>query len=165
MGRGFWVLFIILLATYITVSGSITPIDLVMGMVSSAIVSILLSKHVVKSDEKLSLSRLALLIKYFLHYLFFIEPKSHLDVIKRIITPSLPINPGIVEVPYELESDYSVTLTANSITNTPGTVVVSIDHESKRMYVHWIDVKTVDPRECREHISRIFEEYAKRVFD
>ena len=165
MSRRFLSLFIVLLAVYIIISGSIAPIDLFMGVIASIIVSSLMSKYIVRSDEKLSLSRLVVLVKYFFHYLFLIEVKTHLDVIKRIISPSLPINPGIVEVPYNLESDYAVTLTANSITNTPGTAVVSIDPKAKKLYVHWIDVKTTDPLECRKLISKTFEEYAKKIFD
>ena len=165
MSRRFLVLFIILLIIYLAISGGISPIDLLLGSITSIIVSALLSRYVIKSEEKLSVSRLVFLIKYFFHYLFVIEVKAHLNVMKRILSPSLPINPGIVEVPYDLESDYSATLTANSITNTPGTVVVSIDHENKKLYVHWIDVKTIDPIECRKYISETFEKYAKKIFD
>jgi len=165
LSRRFIVLFIILLILYLVISGSILPIDLLLGTIISIIISALLSKYVIKNDEKLSISRLAVLIKYFFHYLFIIEVKAHLDVMKRILSPSVPIKPGIVEVPYDLISDYSATLTANSITNTPGTVVVSIDHKNKKFYIHWIDVKTVDPMECRRHISETYEKYAKRIFD
>jgi multicomponent Na+:H+ antiporter subunit E len=40
----------------------------------------------------------------------------------------LPIDPQLVRVPYETESDLLTTIYANSITLTPGTVTVSVDH-------------------------------------
>ncbi|MEM2755583.1 MAG: Na+/H+ antiporter subunit E, partial [Candidatus Methanomethylicia archaeon] len=76
-----------------------------------------------------------------------------------------PINPGIVRVPYYSESDYSMVTVANSITNTPGTVVVDFDEVRKVFYVHWIDVKSIDPRDTYSFIARTFEDYARRIFD
>ncbi|MEM2645765.1 MAG: Na+/H+ antiporter subunit E, partial [Desulfurococcaceae archaeon] len=60
---------------------------------------------------------------------------------------------------------YGITAVANSITNTPGTVVVDVDEERRCFYVHWIDVKAFEPEECHKMISETFEKYSKRVFD
>ncbi len=69
--------------------------------------------------------------------------KANFDVASRVITGN--INPGIVKVPSGLKSDFAVTMLANSITLTPGTLTVDLDDSSNDLYVHWIDVKNSDP--------------------
>jgi multicomponent Na+:H+ antiporter subunit E len=88
--------------------------------------------------------------------------KSNLDVARRVLTPSLPINPGIVKFKTKLTTDYSKMVLANSITLTPGTL--SIDIVDDTFYVHWIDVKTTDPEEAFVEIAETFEKILLKIF-
>jgi multicomponent Na+:H+ antiporter subunit E len=63
--------------------------------------------------------------------------KSNFDVARRVLTPSLPIRPGVVQVRTELTSALGRMLLANSITLTPGTL--TIDVEGDLLTIHWID--------------------------
>ncbi len=160
---GVWLLSFI---TYLIFSGSVRMYDIVTGLLVSVVISYLLAGFVVREGRKLGeVKRLAYLVKYFIYYMLVAEVRAHSDVIKRILHPKMPINPGIVRVPYGVSSDYAMTLIANSITNTPGTVVVDVSKDRKELYVHWIDVKAVEPEKSREFISKTFEEYAKKIFD
>lgn len=163
----FMVTFILMFVVFLIASASISPMDIVLGLITSAVVAAFTSTLLVKEAPKKALNviRWAWAIAYFFYYFLIIEPKCHWDVIKRILHPKVPIRPGIVRVPYGVKSDYAITAVACSITNTPGTVVVDIDEERKRYYVHWIDVKTTDPKGCYEMISKIFEIYSRRIFD
>ncbi len=157
---------VLVFITYIVFSGSISPYDLISGIVVALIVAGVMAGFTVENPLKpLDPRRWAWLIVYALYYFFVAEVKSHLDVMYRILHPKMPVKPGIVKVPYELETDYAITSVANSITNTPGTVVVDIDPNEKTYFVHWIYVRTTDPQEAREKISSKFEYYSKRVFD
>lgn len=157
--------FLIFLAFYLLFSGSLSLYDITVGCVSSAVLTALYARIMYGRDLKLSdIAKVGHLIKYFFWYMFVAEPKAHADVIRRALSPSMPINPGIVEVPFDVESDFSITLIAGSITNTPGTVTVEVDKERKVLYVHWIDVKVTEPEAVREHISRDFEEHASRIW-
>jgi len=88
--------------------------------------------------------------------------KSNLDVARRIISPSLPINPGIVKFKTKLTSEYAKMVLANSITLTPGTL--SLDIIDDTFYIHWIDVKTLDPEEVRMEIAEKFEKILIKIF-
>jgi Multisubunit Na+/H+ antiporter, MnhE subunit len=105
------------------------------------------------------------LVRYAIRYFIIDETLAHVDVIKRILHPRVPVNPAIVKVPYYAETDYAKTCIACSITNTPGTVVVEIDENEKVFYVHWINAKTLEPEKAREYISKVFEKYSKNIFD
>jgi len=159
----YFVIFILCLLVYIVFVGSVSIYDIVTGVIGSILVTILTTKYIIQDVRKLTnVNRLIYLLKYFVVFIRA-EIACHIDVIKRIITGR--IAPGIVRVPYELKSDYAITLTACSIINTPGTVVVDIDREEHAFYVHWIDIKTIKPEEIRREVSYIFEKFAQVIFD
>ena len=54
--------------------------------------------------------------------------KSNWDVAKLVIAPSLPITPTMIWVPASQRSDVGKVIYANSITLTPGTVSVELEH-------------------------------------
>jgi multicomponent Na+:H+ antiporter subunit E len=157
---------VLVFLTYIVFSGSISPYDLTTGAVVAGVVAAIMSSFTIKNPAKaFNPIRWFWLIVYALYYFLVAEIKSHLDVMYRILHPRMPVRPGIVVVPYNLETDYAITAVANSITNTPGTVVVDIDPEKKIYYVHWINVKATKPEETRRSISSRFEYFARKVFD
>lgn len=151
---------------YIVFSGSVSTYDLVLGLVTAVISGYLTSELLISNVGKaLSIKRFMWLVVYGIYYLTIAEFKAHFDVIKRILHPRMPINPGIVRTPYNVSNDYSVVAIANSITNTPGTVVVHLDEEGRKYYVHWIDVKAPDPKTTYENIVKSFEKYVKNIFE
>ncbi|ACJ15752.1 Hypothetical integral membrane protein [Thermococcus onnurineus NA1] len=148
--------------TYIIFSGSSSPYDMFTGAVVAIGVGLLMGRYVVQNDAKaMNPVRWLWGVIYFLWYMLVAETKSHIDVIIRIITGNY--NPGIVKVPIGVETSYAKTLVANSITNTPGTVVVDMD--DKYFYVNWIDVTTLDPETAKGEISADFERFAKRILE
>ncbi len=87
---------------------------------------------------------------------------ANLDVARRVITPSLPINPGIVKFKTKLTTNYSKMVLANSITLTPGTLTVDVIGDT--FYIHWIDVETTDPEEAFKIIAEPFERILLKIF-
>jgi len=157
---------ILVFITYIVFSGSISTYDIIAGLITGIILGAVFSNFTVRNPSKVfNPLRWIWLIIYALYYFFIAEVKAHLDVMYRILHPKMPVNPGIVAIPYNVESDYAITSIANSITNTPGTVVVDVDTSKKIFYVHWINVKAVEPEEARKHVSMTFEKFSRRVFD
>jgi multicomponent Na+:H+ antiporter subunit E len=99
----------------------------------------------------------------FLFYLvgpfFYAMAKANIDVAYRVITGK--INPGIVKISPKLKSDAAITLLANSITLTPGTLSVDIDEKNNDLYIHWINVTNLKP--SIEDICGTFPEWARRI--
>ncbi|AHF80580.1 Na+/H+ antiporter subunit E [Thermococcus paralvinellae] len=148
--------------TYILFTGSTKPFDLVTGLIVAIGVGLLVGKYLVKEDAKaLNPVRWLWAVIYFIWYMIVAETKAHLDVMIRTITGKY--EPGIVKVPIDVKTDYAKTLVANSITNTPGTVVVDLDDEY--MYVNWINVTTEEPEKAKKEICEDFEKYAKKIFE
>lgn len=99
----------------------------------------------------------------FLFYFFgpFLVALAHanIDVAYRVITGK--INPGIVKISPGLKSDGAITLLANSITLTPGTLSVDIDESNNDLYIHWINVTNLKP--STEDICGTFLSWVRRI--
>ncbi len=91
---------------------------------------------------------------------------ANVDVAWRVVAPSMPIDPEVVEVPLRVESDLAVTTLANSITLTPGTLTMDYDPQANALYVHSIDGSNrdavVEPiRRWEDYLLVVFEERLK----
>jgi multicomponent Na+:H+ antiporter subunit E len=86
---------------------------------------------------------------------------SNISVLKTILKPRLDIKPGIFALPTELKTDWEITLLANLITLTPGTLVVDISFDNKILYIHTIDIEDVD--EAVDDIKNSFEKAIMEV--
>ncbi len=88
--------------------------------------------------------------------------KANLSITKRVLSPSLPINPGIVKVKTKLTSKVGRMVLANAITLTPGTFTLEIDGED--FFIHWVDVKSGETEENTKEIVSSFEKYLKLMY-
>jgi len=97
-------------------------------------------------------------------FVFIVELiKANIDVTKRVLSPSLPINPGIVKVETQLKSKMARLILANSITLTPGTFTLEV-HENT-FYIHWIDVISADKDHATEKLVRKFEKLLEEIYE
>lgn len=101
---------------------------------------------------------------YFLVYIpvfIWAMIKANLDVAWRVVQPKIPLNPGIVKLKTDLDSDIGKLLLTNSITLTPGTISFQVNN--KDLYIHWIDVNTQNKQEQKKEIFESFEKILKKV--
>lgn len=84
---------------------------------------------------------------------------ANVDVARRVLLPWAPIEPRVVVVPLEVESEYGVATIANSITLTPGTLTMDYSEERHALIVH-----SMAGSEIVEPIRR-WEALAIRIFD
>ena len=136
--------------------------QIIIGIILSTLLSIFTYKSFSqkKPDNNLVV-RIFNLIKYI--PVFIIEMiKANLDVARRVINPSLPINPGIIKIKTNLKSDYAKLFLANSITLTPGTL--TLDVKGNDLFIHWIDVESRDKKIQKNLISGKFEDLLRGIF-
>jgi len=90
---------------------------------------------------------------------------ANVHVAYIVLHPSLPIKPGIVKIKTKLKNDSALTLLANSITLTPGTLTIDVNKNKGDLYIHWIDVTTTDSIEATNRIGGRFEKTLSEVFE
>ena len=103
--------------------------------------------------------RWVIFLIYLIGPFFWAMAKANIDVAYRVITGK--INPGIVKISPRLKTDLGITLLADSITLTPGTLSVDIDEKNNDLYIHWINVTTLKP--TTHHICANFPQWIRRI--
>lgn len=140
--------------------------ELAIGAVLAVMVGVLLRNRFIGKDLRMLNPVRWFTFLIYLFPFFFAMAKANVDVAYRVITGR--INPAIVKIDPNLKTDMSLTILANSITLTPGTLTVDVDEKTNELYVHWINV---DPEVLKEMprdyhpICHDFPDWARRIAD
>jgi multicomponent Na+:H+ antiporter subunit E len=139
--------------------------EIIFGIILSIVAGLIARKvFVKKSLRMINPVRWIMFITYIIGPFFIGMAKANIDVAYRVLTGR--INPGIVKISPDIKSDFGITLLANSITLTPGTLSVDIDEDSNDLYIHWINVKEEalkkKPVDCK-YICGDFPKWIRRV--
>ncbi|ABQ90479.1 Na+/H+ antiporter subunit E [Roseiflexus sp. RS-1] len=101
---------------------------------------------------------------YFVAYVAWQIILANLNVARTVLfTPKEQIRPGIVAIPLDIRTDAEITMLANLITLTPGTLSLDVADDRSCLYVHTIDVG--DPEQFRREIKDGFERLVYEVFN
>ena len=113
------------------ISGETGIIFVISAIVASLFVSFISHDLLFpKKNTKLTLIRLLRLLKYS-PWLVWQIVLANIDIVYRTLHPNLPIDPHMIEVDTDLKTDTGITILANSITLTPGTVTVEANKDGK----------------------------------
>ncbi|RKX71449.1 MAG: hypothetical protein DRP60_14940 [Spirochaetes bacterium] len=160
--KNFIISFLLIMAVWLLLNASLSQAVLFSGIIVALLTALFFSvKYPVFRDIKLNPKAFVYMLIF---TLVFIKEliKSNLDVARRVISPSIPINPGIVEVKTNLKSGIGRLILANSITLTPGTLTVDIKDGS--LFIHWIDVLSSDKETATREIAGKFEKYLEVIY-
>jgi multicomponent Na+:H+ antiporter subunit E len=82
---------------------------------------------------------------------------ANLRVAYDVLTPGYHMRPGVVAIPLDAKSDIEITLLANLITLTPGTLSLDVSSDRRVLYIHVMYVDNDDLDEVRRKIKSGFE--------
>jgi multicomponent Na+:H+ antiporter subunit E len=87
--------------------------------------------------------------------------KSNIAVLRVVLSPRLRVRSGVVAVPTELTNDVALTMLANMITLTPGTLTLDISPDRRYLFVHTLNLD--DPEDVKQQIRQAFEVYLREL--
>ncbi|OAA30674.1 cation antiporter [Kosmotoga arenicorallina S304] len=155
------IVFILSFIVWILITLPFSFQELVFALVASFFVALIVGDVFLNTGKSVVLKG----ILYFLVYimiLFWEMLKANFHVAMIVIHPEAPIKPGFVKVKTELKEDSSITVLANSITLTPGTLTVDVFKDKGELIIHWIQVETPEIKGCTEAIAGRFEPILRR---
>ena len=154
------VIVIVLALGWAAITGNFSGLNLLFGGAIGALAVLLLRSAFAPPRALRKLRRIISLAVLFLYELMV----SAIRVAVIVMTPDLKsaLRPAIVAVPLTVKSDAEITLLANLITLTPGTLSVDVSDDRSLLYVH---VLTLSTREALiADIASGFETKVKEVF-
>jgi multicomponent Na+:H+ antiporter subunit E len=80
---------------------------------------------------------------------------ANIRMARYTLSPLRKLRPGVIAVPVDFMTDAEITLLANLITLTPGTLTIDVSNDKRTLYVHVMDFE--DAETVRQEIKRGFE--------
>ncbi|MFS8111544.1 Na+/H+ antiporter subunit E [Rhizobium jaguaris] len=149
---------LLLAIVWAAITGSASFFNLVFGFVLSA-----LALATVRESHGgvLYLERVRRILTLLLLFLRELA-KSAWAVAVTVMSPNMDVKPGIFAFPLTVDRDFEITLLANLITLTPGTLSVDVSDDRKTLYVHALDCS--DPEAVKRSIADGFERRIMEAF-
>ncbi|HAX08890.1 MAG TPA: Na+/H+ antiporter subunit E [Marinobacter hydrocarbonoclasticus] len=127
----FWNLLLAL--AWVTLTGSITAMNLLAGFIFGYVALMVLQKQVpVLKGYSRRIPRLVAFLLYFLKELV----KSNLRVAYDIATPVWHMKPGVIAFPLRAETDMEILFVSSVISLTPGTLSLDVSDDRKVLFIH-----------------------------
>ncbi|PZU74032.1 MAG: Na+/H+ antiporter subunit E [Rhizobium sp.] len=154
-----YVVQLLFVAVWLAVTGSLTLANVIFALIVSTL-ALSLIRHQLPGGRNhwLRLGRVLSLV-----LLFFKElALSAWKVAVMVTRPKLDVQPGIFAYPLTVTTDFEITLLANLITLTPGTLSVDVSPDRKMLYVHAIDCSDIET--AKNDIKNGFEKKIMEAF-
>lgn len=149
---------LLLALAWSAVTGSFTFLNFAFGFVL-AIFALSLIREQVGSIGYFSRARRVIsLLLLFIYELVL----SAWKVAVMVLSPRMDLKPGIFAYHLKVDRDFEITMLANLITLTPGTLSVDVSDDRRILYVHALDAS--DPHATRRDIAEGFERKIMEAF-
>jgi multicomponent Na+:H+ antiporter subunit E len=142
---------LLLALVWLALTGEITPLNFALGFAAGYAALRVVRRALPDTAYFGKLSQLVRFVLFFLVELV----KANLRVAYDVLTPTHHMQPGVVAIPLDLETDEEITLLATLITLTPGTLCLDVSGDRRTLYLHAMYVR--DPEATRAEIKHGFE--------
>jgi len=142
---------VLLALAWTALTGRVSVSNFLEGFVLSYVILFLSRRIVGPSTYFRKVGQLLGLTLYFIWELVL----ANLRVAYDVLTPRHKMRPGVVAIPLDAESDAEITLLANLITLTPGTLSLDVSKDRKMLYIHAMYIDDID--QLRRKIKDGFE--------
>ena len=149
---------IFLALAWAAVTGAFNLSNIVFGFLLGSLGLWLIREQIGAGDYFSRSGKVLSLVALFLYELFM----STLRVAWIVIQPKMPLRPGIIAYPLKVDRDFEITLLANLITLTPGTLSVDVSADRRTLFIHALDVP--DPDAIKQDIAMGFERRIMEAF-
>lgn len=134
--RHYVFVFVLAFIAWMLLAGNLHAQELAAGALVAAVVTALSGRHLavftgIRFTPAALVHAAAFLLSFFRALI-----EANIDLARRVLTPSLPIRPDLVEIETTLTSPLGRLLLTSAITLTPGTL--SVDVQGNRLTVHWV---------------------------
>lgn len=124
---------LLLALMWVVLTGNIGGMNLLAGMFFGYLVIAVMQRQVPSLSGYTS--RLPRLIRFI--FFFFRELiKANLQVAFDILTPVWHMKPGVIAMPLEAKTEMEITMVANLISLTPGTLSLDVSDDRRVLFIH-----------------------------
>ena len=129
-----WFVWNVLLAlVWVTLTGNFSGPSLLAGFIFGYCVLYLVATG---TGQSLGYVRkIPEIIGFALYYLWELL-KSNFRVAYEVLTPTHTMKPGVIGLPLDAQSDAAITIFANLVSFTPGTLSLDVSNDRRMLFIH-----------------------------
>lgn len=147
---------VLLALAWVALTGNFQMSNFVFGFLLSFVIMFVNTRDI---TSRRYFTRIPKVIRFILFFLFELI-KANLQVAYDVVTPTFYMRPGIIAVPLDAKTDMEITILANVISLTPGSLSLDVSDDKKVLYVHSMYVKDKD-----SFIHSIKDGFERRLLD
>ncbi len=102
------------------------------------------------------------LLRFICYYLWEMV-KSNAVIAYDVLTPTHHMKPGVIGIPLDAKTDLEITVLANLITMTPGTLSLDVSPDRRTLYVHAMYIN--DAEALRQDIKNNLERRVLKLLE
>ena len=141
---------LLLALAWVTLSGDFTGLNLVLGLVFGYIALVLIEPQLTAlKGYPARIPRILRFLGFFIKELLLANLKVAFD----ILTPPWHMKPGVIAMPLEARTELEITMVANLISLTPGTLSLDVSDDRKVLYIHAMFLD--DEEELRRNLKEL----------
>ncbi len=155
-------MFLVLMGVWMILNNSLRiEVWLIGGVVSLFLATLLCGQCGVFQGIRLTPKALLYTILFMLVFLVELV-KSNFHIAIVVLSPSLPISPGVIRGKTVLKSRMARLILANAITLTPGTFTIDIVDDT--LYIHCVNLEGESYDDYAKTTIRKFEKYLEVIY-
>lgn len=141
---------LLLALAWVVLSGDFSGLNLVVGLVFGYITLVLIEPQVeALAGYPARIPRILGFIGFFIKELV----QANLRVGFDILTPPWHMKPGVIAMPLEARTELEITMVANLISLTPGTLSLDVSDDRRVLYIHAMFLD--DEEELRRNLKEM----------
>jgi multicomponent Na+:H+ antiporter subunit E len=152
---------VLLTLVYLAFTANLELLNIIAGFVVASLVVLLIRPRPHKVNWRQFPQTALAMLRYVLVLVYDLIV-SGIQVARIVLSPSLPIKPGIIAIQSTCRSEDAAALNAHSITLTPGELVVEMS-EDGTMYTHCLDASKSE--EVVEQAQTMRVELLEKIFE
>jgi multicomponent Na+:H+ antiporter subunit E len=145
---------LLLALVWVAMTGDLSPANLLVGLVLGFVALFAAQTVLGSTPYARRMWRVLAFLGFYIGELIM----SNVRVAADVVTPRHRAQPGVVAVPLDAQTDAEITLLANLITLTPGTLSLDLSADRRTLYVHVMyldhDDVALARREIKEGLER-----------
>jgi len=134
----YFLLNLLLTFVWVALTGQLNYVNFVFGFILGFLILWMLKRT--SKQDKDYFYRVPKIISFTL-YFFYDMLKANFEVAMDVLTPKFDMKPGIIKYKMDAQTDFEITMLANIIALTPGTLVIDISKDKKCIYIHGMYLK------------------------
>jgi multicomponent Na+:H+ antiporter subunit E len=142
---------VLLALAWVALTGQFTPTNFIAGFILAYLI-MGLTRQIMRGSNYFTKVRAVVGFVLFFIWALIV---AGLRVVYRALSPRLNMRPAIIAVPLDVKTDAEITLLANLITLTPGTLSLDVSSDRNVLYIHTFNVG--DVAQFRREIKEGFE--------